>query len=162
MENSAFYNFGVAFLIVLCGVMFLFAIIFGILELIFSKRKSDQYIKEKNVKELIKKFYGKMDVVSTQSTQEILECLIEMEDLDKLYDEIIESDIEFMDEMSYLKTKEDILNKIIKDKIDNSSNSIEDLQSLLSEIDVCKSRYPKYNGVFVSNTNLVKKRISEL
>ncbi len=161
MTEIMLYKFLCTLLTILIIILITVLILMVIFEYILSKKSNDENIEEKRQEKLVEDFYEKLNEVSNQSTKEILESLIEMQDLDKLYSEIT---IDFMDEISYLKLKESTLNKIISDKIktiEEGKNKKENYKALLDETKGCKERYPQYNEVFVENINIIKSKLDK-
>ena len=78
-------DFIVIFLCILGFAFIVFLIAFLILEFLMREKEVDRYADEKSIKDLVKKFHNKLYEVSNQRTDEILECLKEMEDLDSVY-----------------------------------------------------------------------------
>ncbi len=164
MSQIALINFLLTLGIILLIVLILVVIFMIIFEYTLFKYDEKDF-KQKKDEELSEEFYETLNDVSSQITKEVLESLIEMEKLDKLYNEITQNDQKFMDELSYLKTKQDILNKIISDKVKEiEENRIkkEKYKALLDEIKVCKKRFPQYNDIFVENINIIKSKIEKL
>ena len=152
-------SFYTLLVIVLGVIIALVLIFFVIINLILSKMETDKYIEDKNSNDLKEKFYDLLNEVKTQDTNEILECLIEMENLDNLYREIKERNYSFMEDLEYLKLKEDTLDEIIKEKIKKiktEKKKKEKLTSLQDELETCRDRYPEYNEVYIKN----KRRIT--
>ncbi len=149
----------IMFLKILCLILIvdlLLALIFlKMFEFIFGKI-------EENPEILREKFYKNLEIVNSQESDEILECLIEMEELNKIYKQIIEVDDEFMDDLSYLRLKESALSKIIDKKIASikGQKKKERLNALIEEIETCRKRYPEYNEIFVEKTNVIKEKIN--
>lgn len=159
MLNIFVNGFTLTFLVVWFFVIGLTLVCFLIMEIIITKMETDKYIDEKNEEELKEKFYKKLDIVKTQQTDEILESLIEMNELDEIYNQIVDNEYTFMDELSYYKMKEDVLTVIINEKIDkvkSGKKKKENMKSLKSELEICKDRYPVYNAVFVDSINKIK------
>lgn len=142
--------------------MLLVLIFYFIFKLIILKRTSNKALDYKNEKNLVKNFNNLLDKVTEQETEEILECLLEMEQLDKIYQQITEKNLCFLDEIEYLKIKEDKLDNIIQNKIDNIKpvrGKKTKLRSLQGEIRSCKKRFPLYNTVFVKYINKINKML---
>ena len=155
-------DFIVIFLCILGFAFIVFLIAFLILEFLMREKEVDRYADEKSIKDLVKKFHNKLYEVSNQRTDEILECLKEMEDLDSVYYVMVDNNYKVMSEEAYIKVKSDILNNIIKDKVDNikgDKNKKEKYKSLLDEIKVCSKRYPLYKSVYYSYMDIIKKKI---
>lgn len=154
METIKFFE--ILLLIWLIIIVFIL-IMMKVFDLIFDKMEA-----KVNTEDLKNKFYDTLDVVSKQSTKEILECLIEMEQLDKIYKLIEEQDKEFMDELSYLRLKESALSKIIDEKINSikGQKKQEQYESLIEEIKTCQKRYPEYNEIYVDKKNLINEKRS--
>ena len=155
-------DFIVIFLCILGFAFIVFLIAFLILEFLMREKEVDRYADEKSIKDLVKKFHNKLYEVSNQRTDEILECLKEMEDLDSVYYVMVDNNYKVMSEETYIKVKSDILNNIIKDKVDNikgDKNKKEKYKSLLDEIKVCSKRYPLYKSVYYSYMDIIKKKI---
>lgn len=152
-------SFYTMLIIVLGVIIALVLIFFVIIDLILSKMETDKYVEDKNANDLKDKFYNLLHEVKTQDTNEILECLIEMEKLDNLYREIKERHYSFMGDLEFLKLKEDALDEIIKEKINKlkkEKKKKEKLTSLQDELETCRNRYPEYNEVYIKN----KRRIT--
>ncbi|MBR3198433.1 MAG: hypothetical protein IKG27_00280 [Bacilli bacterium] len=117
---------------------------------------------EEEPEKLREKFYKKLEIANSQESDEILECLIDMEELNKTYKQIAELDDEFMDDISYLRLKESALSKIIDKKIESikGQKKKERLKALLEEIEICRKRYPEYNEIFVEKTNMIKEKLN--
>lgn len=155
-------DFIVIFLCILGFAFIVFLIAFLILEFLMREKEVDRYADEKSIKDLVKKFHNKLYEVSNQRTDEILECLKEMEDLDSVYYVMVDNNYKVMSEEAYIKVKSDILNNIIKDKVDNikgDKNKKEKYKSLLDEIKGCSKRYPLYKSVYYSYMDIIKKKI---
>lgn len=164
MIQITLYRFLSILLIILSLIILIILLFIGLIELMFSKKKIDEYMEESAKEDLIEQFYQNLDKVSTQTTGEVLECLIEMEELDKLYNQVTNKEPEFIDEVSYLRLKESVLNKIINNKIkttEGGKKKKESYKALLDELDVCQKRYPKYNAIFVDSINTVKEQIDK-
>lgn len=163
--QQSFYVFATSLIVILFLVTLLTLIFFVIIEYIISKSQTDEYIEEKNKEKKIEDFYEKFAEVKNQTTKEILECLIEMEKLDEVYNQIKEEQIDFINELEYLEIKEKTLNYIIKEKIKDielSKRKTENYKSLLDEIDVCRKRFPEYNATYIENENIINERIAKL
>lgn len=155
-------DFIVIFLCILGFAFIVFLIAFLILEFLMREKEVDRYADEKSIKDLVKKFHNKLYEVSNQRTDEILECLKEMEDLDSVYYVMVDNNYKVMSEEAYIKVKSDILNNIIKDKFDNikgDKNKKEQYKSLLDEIKGCSKRYPLYKSVYYNYIDIIKKKI---
>ena len=149
--NSILSNFFLIFICVLCFSLTVFLIAFIILELIMQGKENERYVEEKSIKDLIKKFHKKLDTVSNQRTNEILECLKEMEELDSVYYVIVDNDYSFMSEERFIDIKSKILDDIISDKIsdiEKSHDKKEKYKSLYDELNVCQKRYPLYKNIY--------------
>lgn len=156
IPETSFYTI---LIIVFCIIFALILLFFTIINLILSKMETDKYAEKKYSDDLKDNFYNTLNEVTKQKTGEILECLIEMEKLDNIYREIKERHYSFMDDLSYLKLKEDTLDKIIKEKIETiktGKKKKEKLTSLQDELETCRNRYPEYNEVYIKN----KRRIT--
>ena len=165
MMNEYFYSFAITFGLIILIIIMLTSIFFIVIELYMTETQSEKYTKEKNIDNMIDKFYNNYDKVKHQTTKEILECLIEMEKLDSIYEEIKEIKIDFMNENEYLKIKEATLNHIIKEKIKDielSKRKTEKFKSLLDEIEVCRKRFPEYNEIYINNSKKINNRIEQL
>lgn len=161
--NSTLNNFFLIFICVLCFSFIVFLIAFIILELIMQSKENEIYADEKNIKNLIKRFYKKLDIVSNQRTNEILECLKEMEELDNIYYVIVDNGYSFTSEERFISIKSKLLNDIINNKVDNikkNHSKKEKYKSLYDELNVCQKRYPLYKNVYVNYLNLVKEKIN--
>ena len=151
------------FIGILSLAFIVFLIAYLILEFLTRNKVNDLYVEEKTIKDLIKRFYKKFDMVSNQRTNEILECLKEMEELDSIYYVIIDNGYKFISEESFIKSKTDILNKIISDKIksiQNGKQKKEKYKSFIDELEVCKKRYQLYEKIFNSNISSIRSKIS--
>lgn len=146
------------FIVTWITIIGLILLIFTVIELVLSKNEIDKYYEEKKETELKGKFQKILEKVKIQETKEILECLLEMENLDRIYREIRENEYEFIDETTYLKIKEDTIDDIITAKINETKNNKEKIKSLIDEIDSCRERYPEYNEIFIKNINKLKKK----
>ncbi len=146
------------FIVTWLTIIGLILLIFTVIELVLSKNEMDKYYEEKKEEDLKGKFQKKLEIVKTQETKEILECLLEMESLNQIYREILENNYSFIDEATYLKIKEDNLDDIIQTKISKVKSNKEKIKSLIDEIDACRERYPEYNEVFIKNKNILKKK----
>lgn len=156
----AMNSFLVILICVFCFMFFVFLISFLVLELLMWGKESDKYVQEREIKDLVKKFHKKLDTVSKQKTNEILECLKEMEELDNIYYVMADSDYCFMDEDNYFKLKCNILSDIIKNKIDNiKDNRKEKYKSMIDELNVCQKRYPLYKNIYFSFMSSLKSKI---
>lgn len=147
--------------LILVIIVILVIIFYFVFKLIIRKKRDIKILEEKK---LIDSFNKLLSKVEEQSSDEILECLIEMESLDKIYEQITERQLGFLDELEYLKLKEDTLNEIIENKIKNikpNRNKKDNLKSLKDEIITCKNRYPQYNRIFVKHINTIKKKITK-
>lgn len=159
--NLSLNNISLIIICVISFSSFLFLVVFFILDFLQSEKLIDKYADEKNIKNLVKKFHSKLDIVNTQETSEILECLKEMEELDNIFYVIVDYDNNFMSEEEYIRVKSDILSNIISDKIKHISkgkNKKEKYKSLLDEIDVLKKRYPLYKKVYVEYIRIIKNK----
>lgn len=148
--------------LILTIIALLVIVFYFILDMIILKKTSSKYLNMKEEKKLMDKFNELLAKVTEQSSCEILECLLELEELDKIYEQIIDKKLSFIDEIEYLKIKEDKLKDVINEKISNvkpDRNKKENLRRILDEIRTCKKRYPKYNKVFVKCTNRIKKKL---
>ncbi len=162
MTILTLYKFLCTLIVILLILSIIVVVLMAIISALKSKDNVDQYIKSKRQEDLIDRFYENLNIVSSQTTQEILECLIEMENLDQLYTQIVKIDKNFMNDISYLKLKEKTLSNIIDEKIINIKSGTkvkENLKGLLDEIDVCRKRYPQYNEVYVEKTNAIKEKM---
>lgn len=149
------------------GFLFVFVLfflfMFAIFEIIIYMIESESKANNKNVKDLIKKFYDELDRVRTQSTNEILECLLDMQKLDETY-KMISENYMFLDDISYFKLKEDILENVIFNKINsitNDKDAYDWLKSILGEIDGASKRFPEFNLVFAKYSYVLKEKINE-
>lgn len=155
-------NFLIIFVCVLGFAFIIFLIAFLVLELLMREKEVDRYASEKNIKDLVKKFHKKLYEVRNQRTDEILECLKEMEELDSIYYVMVDNDYKVMSEEAYIKVKSDILNDIIKKKIDDlkgERNKKEKYKSLLDELNVCQKRYPLYKNVYFDYIKSIEEKI---
>ncbi|MBR3209398.1 MAG: hypothetical protein IKF82_03925 [Bacilli bacterium] len=140
-----------------------FLFMFAIFEIIIFMVEMEGKTKNKDVKDLIKKFYSDLDAVRTQSTNEILECLLDMEKLDETYNTISDKYM-FLDDISYFKLKEDILENVIFNKINSISNdgdAYEWMKSILDEIEGAGKRFPEFNYVFSKYSYVLNEKINE-
>lgn len=151
MEQIVINGFIAFFIVTWLTIIGLILLIFVVIEIILSKIEMDKYYEEAKEQELKDRFREKLQIVKTQKTDEILECLIEMDGLDDIYREIEENDYDFLDEQTYLNTKKEILDTVIKDKIASTKNSKTKKKSLIGELDGCRERYPQYNEIFINN-----------
>lgn len=155
-------NFLLIFICVLVFGFIVFLIAFLILEFLSRSKRIDKYVNEKTIKDLVKKFHKKLDIASSQDSKEILECLKDFDDLDSVFYVIKDSNYDFMSEEKYLEVKNDILNNIIQEKINNIekySRKKEKYRALFDEINVCQARYPLYKNVYFNNLQLIKNKI---
>ena len=162
MTGVILFRFISTLIIMLLILSVIVVVLMAIISTLKSKDSIDEYMESKKQENLIDKFHEKLDIVSSQTTQEILECLIDMEKLDHIYEQIIKNDKNFMDEISYLKLKEKTLANIIDEKIykiKSGTKIKEKFKALLDEIEACRERYPQYNAVYVEKTNIIKKKI---
>ena len=155
MEQIVINGFVAFFIVTWLSVIGIILLVFVIIELMLSKVELDRYYEENKNQELKDKFKEKLEAVKSQRTTEILECLIEMEALDTIYREMEENNYNFIDEHTYLKTKKEILDSIIKDKIADIKRSKTKKKSLIGELESCRERYPQYNEVFIDNKELL-------
>lgn len=159
--NLILNNFFLTFLCVISIAFIIFMIAFFILEIIMRNKEVDNYIEEKNIKDLVKEFHQKLDIVNSQDTDEILECLKEMEKLDNIYYYMIDKNHIFMGEEEFIKVKNDILNRIIDNKIksiEKEKNKKEKYKSLIDEIKACNKRYPLYKNTFFDKIKTIEKK----
>lgn len=162
MIEMSVYRFFVMLIIVWILIIILILLMLKLFSTIQNRKKIAELAEERIQENLINKFYETLEIVSNQTTPEILECLIEMEKLDETYKQICEKDDEFMNEITYLELKESTLNKIIDEKIkviENSSKKKEKLKGLLGELQVCQERYPQYNTVYVDKKNAINDKL---
>jgi hypothetical protein len=160
--NLSINNFLIIFICVLGFDFVVFLIAFLILELLMRDKEVDRYAKEKNIKDLVKKFHKKLYEVSNQHTNEILECLKEMEELDNVYYVMVDNDFKIMGEEEFIRVKSNILSDIIKNKFDDINglkNKKDRYKALLDELNVCQKRFPLYKNVYLNYTNVIKKKI---
>ena len=153
-------NFFLIFICVLGFDFLIFLIAFLILDFLMRGSEMDKYVNEKSIKDLVKKFHKKLDEVSNQRTDEILECLKEMEELDNVYYVMVDNNYKIMSEENYIKIKCDILSKIIQSKFDSiKRDKRERYKALLDEINVCQKRYPLYKNVFLKYISVIEEKI---
>ena len=160
--SLSFENFLLIILTIFGFATFIFVTVFFLLELLMREKQIDSYVEEENIKNLVKKFHKKLDLVSNQKTNEILECLREMEELDSIYYVIVDNGYGFISEEDFIKTKSEILSDIINDKISHinkGKNRKEKFKSLLDEINGCQKRYPLYKNVYVKFIKIIKEKI---
>ena len=158
MEQIVINGFIAFFVVTWLAIVGLTLLIFVIIEIILSKMETDKYYEEAKERELRQKFQDKLEIVKSQHTSEILECLVEMESLDEIYKEMETNNYNIMNEHEYLNMKKEILDKIIKDKIEDIKKSKTKRKSLIGELEGCRERYPQYNEVFIENKdNLTSK-----
>lgn len=158
--QSAFEFFKLLSTILIVAIL-IFIIFYFIFDLIILKKSSNKYMKIKEEKDLIDKFNELLNKASDQTTNEILECLLEFETMDNVYNQIMEKELSFLDEIEYLKLKEEKLSSIIEKKIEDikpNRNKKESINSLIGELKTCKNRYPEYNKVFVKYINRLSKK----
>lgn len=150
-------------IIITCTLFFafiIFLITFLIIEIILNNKELEESAEEKNIKDLVKKFHKKLDKVSNQETNEILECLKEMEELDNIYYIMIENNYKIIEEETYIKEKNNILDKIITKKYKSiKNNKKEKYKALLDELNVCQKRYPLYKNTYFNHINNIKEKI---
>ena len=157
------YRFFVMLIFIWILIIILILLMYKIFEMIEEKRKMSQLAEERIEENLINKFYENFDIVSKQITSEVLECLIEMEKLDEIYNQIIEKTSDFIDDTSYFELKESTLNKIIDEKIkdiETKTKKKESFKSLIDEIEACQKRFPQFNQIYVEKKNILKEKIS--
>lgn len=112
---------------------------------LYRKERIDTY------DDLVQQFRDMFKTVRYQNTAELLECLIEMDELDKIYEKIQATDEKFINKIAYQILKKETLSKIINEKINSISISPKKLQKfkdLKDELEYCKERYPEYSEVF--------------
>ncbi len=101
--------------------------------------------------EILKEFDDMLKTVRHQRTKEILECLIEMKDLDKVYEKVKTVDSKIMKTSAYENVKRETLRKIINEKINQisiSRNRLEKFKALKDELKYCKKRFPEFREIF--------------
>lgn len=155
-------SFLILYICILSFAFIIFLIAFLILEFLMRNKEVDKYAKEKNIKDLVKKFHKKIDDVNNQKTNEILECLKEMEELDNIYYLMVDNNYNVMGEEAYINVKDKILNRIIENKIKRiktEKNKKEKYKSLLDELNVCQKRYPLYKNIYYNHIKLIKEKI---
>ena len=155
-------SFLILYICILSFAFIIFLIAFLILEFLMRNKEVDKYAKEKNIKDLVKKFHKKLDDVNNQKTNEILECLKEMEKLDNIYYIMVDNNYNVMREEAYINVKDKILNRIIENKIKRiktEKNKKEKYKSLLDELNVCQKRYPLYKNIYYNNIINIKEKI---
>lgn len=89
--------------------------------------------------------------IKKQKTNEILECLKLLEELDIIYNIMKNNNIYCMDKKQYQNYKISAIKNAISRKIFNincNKERIELLKSLLDELKYCKNRYKEYNKLF--------------
>lgn len=148
---------------ILIVFLLFFLFMFAIFEIIIHKVEMENNSKNVTVKELIKKFYADLDRVRTQSTSEILECLLDMQGLDETYKNISENYM-FLDDVSYFKLKEDILENVIFNKINsitNDKDACDWMRSVLGELEGASKRFPEFNYIFSKYCYVLKEKINE-
>lgn len=158
MEQIIINGFIAYFVVTWLSIIGMILIIFVVIEIILSKMETDKYYEEAKERELRQKFQDKLEIVKSQHTSEILECLVEMESLDEIYKEIELNNYNFMNEHEYLNLKKEILDKIIKDKIEEIKKSKTKKKSLIGELEDCRERYPQYNEVFIENKDNLREK----
>ena len=151
MEQIVINGFIAFFVVTWLSIIGLTLLIFAIIEIILSKMETEKYYEKAKERELKQKFQDKLEIVKSQHTTEILECLVEMESLDEIYKEIEANNYNFINENEYLNMKKDILDNIIKDKIEDIKRSKTKKKSMIGELDGCRERYPQYNEIFIEN-----------
>lgn len=160
--SLSFNSFLLLFTIILFFVFIIFLVAFLILELLMREKVSEKYADEKIIKDLVKKFHKKLYDVSDQRTDEVLECLKDMEELDSIYYVMVDNNYKVMSEESFIKVKSDILNNILKKKVNDikgGRNKKEKYKSLLDEIKVCNKRYPLYKNIYLDYMGIIQKKI---
>lgn len=103
------------------------------------------------------KFNTILKKMNKQKTNEILECLKTLEELDAIYDIMKKNSIACMDTKKYQDYKISIIKKAISRKLFNincNKERIEFLKSLLDELKYCKNRYTEYSKLF--NVEILK------
>ena len=153
--------FLISYICVLCLAFIIFLIAFLILEILMREQEINKDANEKNIKDLVKKFHKKLYEVSNQRTDEILECLIEMEKLDNIYYMMVDNNYKVMSEESYIKVKSDLLCKVIQNKIEDIEkvkNKREKYKALFDEINVCKKRYPLYKNIYHNYMDIIQRK----
>lgn len=155
MEQIVINGFVAFFVITWLSIIGLTLLIFVIIEIILSKMEIDKYYEKAKERELRQKFQDKLEIVKSQHTSEILECLVEMESLDEIYREIEANNYNFMSGNEYLDMKKEILDTIIKDKIETVKRSKTKKKSLIGELEECRERYPQYNEIFIENKEII-------
>jgi len=151
LEQIVINGFIAFFVVTWLSIIGLTLLIFAIIEIILSKMETEKYYEKAKERELKQKFQDKLEIVKSQHTTEILECLVEMESLDEIYKEIEANNYNFINENEYLNMKKDILDNIIKDKIEDIKRSKTKKKSMIGELDGCRERYPQYNEIFIEN-----------
>lgn len=157
MEQIVINGFVAFFVVIWLSIIGLTLLIFVIIEIILSKMETDKYYEKAKERELRQKFQDKLEIVKSQHTSEILECLVEMESLDEIYSEIEANNYNFMSGHEYLNMKKEVLDKIIKDKIETVKRSKTKKKSLIGELEGCRERYPQYNEIFIENKDILTK-----
>ena len=155
-------NVYVFFFILLCILGFGFFIVFVLLQDIIYEKEKEIYADKKNIKDLVKKFHKKLDEARSQHTDEILECLKDLEDVDAIYYVMVDNDYHVMSEEKYIRVKNDILSEIIDSKIkkiQKGKNKKENYKSLYDELMACEKRYPLYKNLFFDKVKKIEKKI---
>lgn len=150
-------------LIFLFVFVLFFLFMFAVFEIIIYMIEKEDKSKNKDVKGLIKQFYADLDKVRMQSTNEILECLLDMQKLDETYKTISEKYM-FLDDTSYFKLKESILENVIFIKVNGITNdgfARNHMESILDEIEGARKRFPEFNSLFTRYSYLLKEKINE-
>lgn len=145
MSLDSTYEFLKILSIIWISITLLLTFTFAIIEIALSNIDSIKHIKPR--RELINRFNIALEKVSYQKTDEILECMLEIESLDKIYNEIVENNYGFIDSLGYERIKEDKISRIINEKIEKikiEKNKKEKLKSLYDELKVCENRFPQY------------------
>lgn len=103
------------------------------------------------------KFKAILKKIDRQKTNEILECLKILEELDAIYDIMKKNNISCMDTKHYKNYKISTIKNAISRKLFNincNKERIELLKSLLDELKYCKNRYAEYSKLF--NVEILK------
>lgn len=97
------------------------------------------------------KFNKIIKKIKNQKTNEILECLKLLEELDIIYNIMKNNSIYCIDTKKYQNYKVSAIKNAINRKLFNincNKEKIELLKSLLDELKYCKNRYKEYNKLF--------------
>ncbi len=103
------------------------------------------------------KFGALIKRLDNQRTNEILECLKILEELDAVYYIMKDNSISRMDIKQYQNYKISTIKNAINRKIfsiNQNKEKVEFLKSLLDELKYCKKRYKEYNKLF--NVEILK------